>query len=129
MTLTRANLITDDREATRAEADHSQGLGDSRPEAQGRDGRPAEARSAGQEALTALAPSSKTGGSNEATRSPRPPGRARAGRATLLSRALRLAGRWPSCRISPRREEAERTGSAGHRGRQRRASLSSFLQK
>src|SRR5438034_9711303 len=40
-----------DRRQARAEAAHPEGLGDSRAEAQGRDGRTAEARSARQEAL------------------------------------------------------------------------------
>src|SRR6266511_2309263 len=51
----RANLITNgERRQARTEAEDRQRLGDPRPQAQGRDGRPSETRSAGQETLNGL---------------------------------------------------------------------------
>ena len=47
----RANLITDDRQATRAEAENAEGLGDPCAEAQGTHGRLSQDRRRTQEAL------------------------------------------------------------------------------
>src|SRR6266545_1424683 len=51
MTESRANLITSDRQATRAETENAQGLGDPRAEAQGSHGRFPQDRQAPEEAL------------------------------------------------------------------------------